>query len=66
MTATARKIATLFYNTLKYGMEYIDKGADYYEDQYRKKVLNNLRRRADAFGFTLQEKVLPGLAVEVS
>ncbi len=66
VTATARKIATLFYSTLRYGMEYADKGADYYEDQYRKKVLNNLRRRAEAFGFTLQEKALPGITMEVS
>ncbi len=66
VTATARKIATLFYNTLKYGMDYVDKGADYYETQYRDRVLINLRRRADAFGFTLQEKVIPGIAVEVS
>ena len=37
-------------------MENVDKGAAYYENQYRDRVLINLRRRADAFGFTLQEK----------
>ena len=25
-------------NTLKYGMDYVDKGADYYETQYRDRV----------------------------
>jgi len=47
-------------------MEYVDKGADYYESQYRDRDLINLRRRADAFGFTLQENVLKDIAREVS
>jgi hypothetical protein len=34
VTATARKIAVLFYNTLTYGMTYRDPGADHYEQQY--------------------------------
>jgi len=29
--ATARKIAVLFYNTLRYGRAYADPGADFYE-----------------------------------
>ena len=36
VTATARKIAVLFYNTLRHGMSYRDPGADHYEQQYRK------------------------------
>ncbi|RXH00916.1 transposase, partial [Bradyrhizobium guangzhouense] len=35
VTATARKIAVLFYNTLRHGMSYKDPGADQYEQQYR-------------------------------
>src|SRR5262245_51812089 len=31
VTATARKIATLFYNAVRHGMEYVDPGASYYE-----------------------------------
>ena len=42
VTATARKIAVLFYNTLRYGMKYVDPGAEYYEERYRQRVLNNL------------------------
>ncbi len=57
VTATARKIAVLFYNTLRYGMSYEDAGASYYEDRYRQRVVDNLRRRAAAFGYTLQEAV---------
>jgi hypothetical protein len=35
VTATARKIAVLFYNAMRYGMDYQDPGADQYEQQYR-------------------------------
>lgn len=50
ITATARKIAVLFYNTLRHGMIYTDPGASYYEDRYRQRVLANLKRRAKAPG----------------
>lgn len=63
ITATARKIAVLFYNTLRYGMHYVDPGADYYEEQYKSKVLGHLRRRADSFGFTLQPKDVSATAI---
>jgi hypothetical protein len=54
ITATARKIAVLFYNTLRQGMTYADPGATYYEDRYRQRVLHNLQRRAKSLGFVLQ------------
>ena len=53
VTATARKIAVLFYNTLRYGWAYKDPGVDYYEERYRQRSLDNLRRRADLLGFKL-------------
>jgi transposase len=56
VTATARKIAVLFYNTLRYGMGYVDPGAAYYEERYRQRVLNNLTRRAESLGYVLQAK----------
>ena len=52
ITATARKIAVLFYNTLRHGMSYADPGATYYEDRYRQRVLTNLKRRAKSLGFS--------------
>jgi transposase len=55
VTATARKLAVLFYNTLRYGMAYQDPGVAYYEEQYRQRVLKGLRRRAKELGYTLQE-----------
>ena len=57
VTATARKIAVLLYNTLRHGLAYVDPGASYYEERYRQRTLDNLRRRADALGFTLVQSV---------
>jgi transposase len=54
VTATARKIAVHFYNTLRHGMSYADPGASYYEERYRRRVLANLERRAKSFGYVLQ------------
>ena len=55
VTATARKIAVLFYNAMRFGLAYQDPGADNYERQYKERVIKQLHRRAAAFGFTLQE-----------
>jgi len=54
VTATARKIAILFYNAMRFGMAYKDPGADHYEQKYRERVVKGLHRRAAEFGFTLQ------------
>jgi transposase len=54
VTATARKIAVLFYNTMRYGGDYKDPGADYYEAAYRDRVVKQLQRRAANFGFRLE------------
>ena len=53
VTATARKIAVLFYYAVRHGMDYVDPGASYYETRYRERVVKNLHRRAKAFGFVL-------------
>lgn len=57
VTATARKIAVLFYNAMRFGMDYQDPGATHYEQKYRERVIKQLHRRAAEFGFTLQETV---------
>ena len=59
VTATARKIAALFYNAIRHGMIYLDPGTSYYEERYRARVLANLRRRAKSLGFVLQEASSP-------
>lgn len=54
VTATARKIAILFYNAIRHGMDYADPGATYYEERHRRRVVDNLQRRAKALGYVLQ------------
>lgn len=54
VTATARKIAILFYRAMRFGMKYEDPGADQYERRYRERVVKQLQRRAAHFGFSLQ------------
>ncbi|MBI1945004.1 MAG: IS110 family transposase [Deltaproteobacteria bacterium] len=53
VTATARKLAVLFYRALRYGMTYADPGAEYYEERYKRRVIDNLERRARGLGFQL-------------
>ena len=53
VTATAHKIARLVYTLLRYGQEYVDKGQEYYEKQYRGRVVRNLERRAQELGYNL-------------
>jgi hypothetical protein len=63
VTATARKLAVLFYNTLRYGSAYADPGAAYYEERYKERVRKNLQRRAAALGLQLVEAVPSGMGV---
>lgn len=53
VTATARKIAVLFYNTLRFGMTYHDPGAAAYDERHRNRVIANLQRRARSLGYVL-------------
>jgi hypothetical protein len=55
VTATARKLAVLFYNAIRFGRQYCDPGTDYYEERYRKRVIHGLQRRAAQFGLVLTE-----------
>jgi len=53
ITATAHKLARIIYSMLKYGQKYVDAGAHYYEEQYRRRALSNARRRAEQLGYRL-------------
>jgi transposase len=66
ITATARKIAVLFYNALRHGMSYADPGATYYEERYRQRVLRNLQRRAKSLGFALTAAPPESIQADVS
>lgn len=65
VTATAHKLARIIYAMLKERKPYHDSGADYYEKQYRERVLRNLNRQAARLGFCLQPSTQP-LGAEVS
>jgi len=54
ITATAHKLARIIYSMLKHKLpSYKDLGADYYENKYKIRVLNNLKRRVKELGFAL-------------
>lgn len=53
VTATACKIAVLFYNAIRHGMTYQDQGAAAYDERHRQRVLANLQRRAKTLGYAL-------------
>ena len=53
ITATAHKLARIFYSMLRYGVSYVDVGQQVYEQQYRDRTIKNLKRSAQALGFTL-------------
>lgn len=53
ITATAHKLARLVYSMLRHGTPYVDAGQPAYEQQYRDRVIRNLKRNAQAFGLTL-------------
>jgi transposase len=59
VTATARKLAVLFYNALRFGLAYVDPGVDYYEARYRERVVQHLKRRAAQMGLTVVEPLDP-------
>lgn len=56
VTATARKLAVLFYNALRFGMAYVDPGENNYEQNYQERALYQLRRRAKQMGFKLVDE----------
>jgi transposase len=53
ITATAHKLARLVYAMLSHGTAYFDAGQEYYEERYRSRVLQNLKRKAQELGFEL-------------
>lgn len=54
-TATAHKLATIIYSMIKTRSEYREVGQDYYENQYRERMVKNLSLRAKNLGFELKE-----------
>ena len=53
VTAAAHKLARLIYMMLTKGEEYTDQGQEYYEQRYRKQVVNHLTQRAAKLGMRM-------------
>ncbi len=53
ITATAHKIARLFYFLWTRGEAYIDPGIDYYEQKYQERLVQNLTKKAHSLGFEI-------------
>ncbi len=53
ITATAHKLARMFYRMWTTKGLYTDPGMDYYEQKYQDQILNNLRKKAQSLGFDL-------------
>lgn len=53
ITATAHKLARMFYRLWKTGESYNDPGADYYEQKYKERVLNNMKAKAKQLGYEI-------------
>ena len=50
IVATAHKLAKIIYRMLKYGEQYVARGEKQYEEQYRERLLKNLKRQAKILG----------------
>jgi transposase len=51
--ATAHKLARIFYSMVKNKTPYLDPGTIYYEQRYRDRLLNSLKKKAQLLGFQL-------------
>ena len=49
--AMAAKLARLVYRMLRYGMEYVDQGAAFYEAQHRQLQIKQLKWKAAKLGY---------------
>jgi transposase len=61
ITATAHKIARIFYHLWTRGGSYLDPGVDYYEQRYRERMVNNLQKKAQSLGFELIAQTASGV-----
>jgi transposase len=53
ITATAHKLARIFYHLWTTGEDFVDTGAEAYEQQYQQRVFKHLKQRAKKMGFDL-------------
>lgn len=53
LTATARKIAVLYYNLLKYGPDYVEHGQQHLQEHLERRKVRQLHRLAKELGVTI-------------
>jgi transposase len=53
MKAMAAKLARLVYRMLRYGMRFVDRGAELYQTRHRQREINSLKRKAANLGFQI-------------
>ncbi len=55
ITAMAHRLARLVYRLLRYGQEYVDKGAEHYEEKLKESRIRSLKKHAQELGFHVVE-----------
>ena len=53
--AMAARLARLVYRMLRYGMQYVDRGAEFHEQQHRHRQIASLKQKAAALGLQIIE-----------
>ena len=53
--AMANRLARIIYRLLKYGQQYVDKGAEFYQQKYRNQQIKMLTKKATELGLQLTE-----------
>jgi hypothetical protein len=53
--AMAAKLARLVYRMLRCGMQFLDKGAEFYQARHRQREINSLKRKAASLGFQITQ-----------
>jgi len=51
--AMAHKLAVLFYRWLKHGQQYVDKGAEFYQERHRERQIRAVQKRARQLGLKI-------------
>ncbi len=62
ITAAAHKLARIIYTLMTKGSAFVEQGQAYYEERYQHRLLNSLKKRAEALGCTLVPNNIPSTA----
>ncbi len=51
--ATARKLATLIFRMMRFGQDYVDIGEEAYENQFKQRRLEGLKKSVASMGYAI-------------